>query len=97
MFPNRLKLKVETNPTRSKSAQPIIELLIQVLSILITAPLGAISIVFLGPRLLEKQEQNLQDVEPKPTRKVESEAEVNQLPPPHLPPPPSYAETKELP
>ena len=97
MFPNRHKLKVETNPTRSKSAQPIIVLLTQVLSILITAPLGAISIVFLGPRLLEKQEQNLQDVEPKPTRKVESEAEVNQLPPPHLPPPPSYAETKELP
>ena len=27
MFPNRLKLKVETNPTRSKSAQPIIVLL----------------------------------------------------------------------
>jgi NhaP-type Na+/H+ or K+/H+ antiporter len=72
-------------------------LTLAVLSILITAPLGAISIVFLGPRLLEKQEQNLQDVEPKPTRKVESEAEVNQLPPPHLPPPPSYAETKELP
>ena len=28
------------------------------LSILITAPLGAISIVFLGPRLLEKQDRS---------------------------------------
>ena len=66
-------------------------ILTQVLSILITAPLGAISIVFLGPRLLEKQEQNpqLQEVEPKP--KVVGE--VHQL----QPPPPSYAETKELP
>ena len=68
----------------------------QVLSILITAPLGAISIVFLGPRLLEKQEQNphLQEVEPKPARKVES---VGGADLPDLPPPPSYAETKELP
>ena len=32
-------------------------LTLAVLSILITAPLGAFSIVFLGPRLLEKQEQ----------------------------------------
>ena len=69
----------------------------QVLSILITAPLGAISIVFLGPRLLEKQEQNphlqqqdphLQEQEPKPPTFEEAVGGVNlQL----------TKETKELP
>ena len=71
----------------------------QVLSILITAPLGAISIVFLGPRLLEKQEQNPhlqqqdphlqeQEQEPKPPTFEEAVGGVNlQL----------TKETKELP
>jgi len=72
-------------------------LTLAVLSILITAPLGAISIVFLGPRLLEKQEQNphlqqqdphLQEQEPKPPTFEEAVGGVNlQL----------TKETKELP
>ena len=63
----------------------------QVLSILITAPLGAISIVFLGPRLLEKQEQNPHNaeehlVEPKRISKEEAVGEVGtseMAPPPY--------------
>ena len=62
----------------------------QVLSILITAPLGAISIVFLGPRLLEKQEQNphlqeqeqipqVQKQEPKPPTFEEAMGEASQM------------------
>ena len=72
----------------------------QVLSILITAPLGAISIVFLGPRLLEKQEQNahlqdqeqnphLQKQEPKPPTFEEAMGETSQMQ--------LTKETKELP
>merc|ERR1719278_1718305 len=74
-------------------------LTLAVLSILITAPLGAISIVFLGPRLLEKQDPNphLQGEHPKPIVKEETGGEA--------PPPPPYPldskqltkETKELP
>ena len=73
--------------------------MMQVLSILITAPLGAISIVFLGPRLLEKQDPNphLQGEHPKPIVKEETGGVA--------PPPPPYPldskqltkETKELP
>ena len=68
----------------------------QVLSILITAPLGAISIVFLGPRLLEKQEQNPHNAEE--PKRISNKEEVvgEQVGTSEMAPPPYHHATSEV-
>ena len=71
----------------------------QVLSILITAPLGAISIVFLGPRLLEKQEQSAHNAEEhlvEPKRISKEEAVGGEVGTSEMAPPPYHHATGEL-